>query len=108
LAPDKRGQNLAGNCVGGAVRFDFRMSGLVFVSAIVVNTVVQRRSALHTNSEQFCSDPMAFNDVLLLQCSETQNAFSTFHCCEHFSLAKAFHLAIMSAQLGYVWGRIFQ
>jgi hypothetical protein len=38
-----------------------------------------------------------------MQCSETQRAFGTFDCREHFSLAKAKHLAIMSGQLGNEW-----
>ena len=39
----------------------------------------------------------------MMQCSETQIVFGRFRCREHFSLAKAIHLAIMSVQLGNVW-----
>jgi hypothetical protein len=39
----------------------------------------------------------------VMQCSETQFAFGTFDCPEHFSLANAFLLAIMSGQLGNAW-----
>jgi hypothetical protein len=39
----------------------------------------------------------------LMQCSETPWMFGTFHCREHFSLAKQSHLAIMSGQLGNEW-----
>jgi hypothetical protein len=101
---DKLRQNLGENCIGSVVRSDFRTFVLVFVSAITANTMLQRNGALHTNSEQFHSDSMARNGVCLLQRNTTQNAFGTFHCCEHFSLAKAFLLAIMCVQLGNVWG----
>jgi thiazole synthase ThiGH ThiG subunit len=34
--------------------------------------------------------------------------FGTFHRREHFSLAMALHLAIMSGQLAKEWGVVFQ
>ncbi len=84
--------------------FHFRGSVPVLAPAVIVNILHQLSGALHTNSVQFYSDAMAANTMSLLHCSETQSTFGTFQCSEHFSLAKAFHMAIMCVQLGNVWG----
>jgi hypothetical protein len=53
-------------------------------------------------------DTMLTHAGFVMQCSETQFAFGTFDCCEHFSLANPFLLAIMSGQLGNAWDGRFQ
>jgi len=79
-------------------------SVLVFAPPLAVHTPDQGGSAPHTNFEIFCLDAKAYGATLLMQCSETQWAFGTIDYGEHFSLAKTCHLAIMSLQLGKVWG----